>query len=109
MIWRRWVTESSSSATQTSSDHLDRRLRNTRKRPPQSGLVQVGFWEVSEANSQRVDIRSGGLEALSVTNCAFPLDVKEAMWPARCQILNPQPNPQKMMSCATFRYFGSPR
>src|ERR1700687_1256094 len=46
MVWRRWVTESSSSATQTSSDHLDRRLSNTRMRPPQSGLVQVGLWEV---------------------------------------------------------------
>src|SRR5271156_5651834 len=46
MIWRRWVTESSSSATQTSSDHLDRRPRNTRTRPPQSGFVQVGLWEV---------------------------------------------------------------
>src|SRR5258708_32711605 len=46
MIWRRWVTESSSSATQTSSDHLDRRLRNTRMRPPQSGLVQVGLSNV---------------------------------------------------------------
>src|SRR5258708_17416477 len=45
MIWRRWVTESPSSATQTSSDHLDRRPRNTRMRPPQSGLVQVGFLE----------------------------------------------------------------
>src|SRR5438445_9715391 len=43
MIWRRWVTESSSSATQTSSDHLDRRHSNTRKRPPQSGFVQVGI------------------------------------------------------------------
>ncbi|MGC2480170.1 MAG: hypothetical protein WA423_10150, partial [Candidatus Sulfotelmatobacter sp.] len=30
----------------TSSDHLDRRLRNTRKRPPQRGLVQVGSQEV---------------------------------------------------------------
>ena len=39
MIWRRRVTESSSSATQTSSDHVDRRLRNTRKRPPQSGYT----------------------------------------------------------------------
>src|SRR6266446_1099795 len=38
MIWRRWVTESSSSATQASSDHLDRRLRNTRMRPPQKRL-----------------------------------------------------------------------
>src|SRR6266852_3298172 len=47
MIWRRWVTESSSSATQTSSDHLDRRLSNTRMRPPQRGLVQVGLWSVS--------------------------------------------------------------
>src|SRR5260370_31575723 len=27
--------------------HLHRRLSNTRMRPPQSGLVQVGFWEVS--------------------------------------------------------------
>jgi hypothetical protein len=43
MIWRRWVTESSSSVPQTSSDHLDRRLSNTRMRPPQSGLVQVGL------------------------------------------------------------------
>src|SRR5271165_5105175 len=42
MIWRSWVTESSSSATQTSSDHLDCRLSNTRTRLPQSGFVQVG-------------------------------------------------------------------
>ncbi|HVR27670.1 MAG TPA: SDR family oxidoreductase [Candidatus Polarisedimenticolia bacterium] len=46
MIWRRWVTESSSSAPQTSSDHLDRRVSNTRMRPSQSGLVQVGIAEV---------------------------------------------------------------
>ena len=39
MIWRRRVTGSSSSATQNSSDHVDRRLRNTRKRPPQSGYT----------------------------------------------------------------------
>src|ERR1700682_4182134 len=45
MIWRRWVTESSSSAPQTSSDHLDRWFSNTRMRPPQSGLVQVGLSE----------------------------------------------------------------
>src|ERR1700682_4022587 len=38
MIWRRWVTESSSSATQISSNHLDRRLSNTRMRPPQKRL-----------------------------------------------------------------------
>src|SRR5258708_4439091 len=43
MIWRRWVTESSSSAPQTSSDHLDRRVSNTRTRPSQSGLVQAGI------------------------------------------------------------------
>src|ERR1700683_1216664 len=47
MIWRRWVTESSSSAPQTSSDHLDRWFSNTRKRPPQSGLVQVGFEDIA--------------------------------------------------------------
>src|SRR5271154_3595914 len=41
MIWRRWVTESSSSAPQTTSDHLDRRLSDTRTRPPHSGFVQV--------------------------------------------------------------------
>src|ERR1017187_6409283 len=46
MIWRRWVTESSSSAPQANSDHLHRRLSNTRMRPPQSGFVQVGLWEV---------------------------------------------------------------
>src|SRR5713101_4873202 len=51
MIWRRWVTESSSSAPQISSDHLDRWFSNTRKRPPQSGLVQVGFWEVAAATT----------------------------------------------------------
>jgi hypothetical protein len=28
---------------------------------------------------------------------------------SQCEISNPQPNPQKMMSCATCRYFGSPR
>src|SRR5229473_2232378 len=32
-----------------------------------------------------------------------------AMWPARCQILNPQPNPQNAMSYTTSAYFGSPR
>src|SRR6266446_6492524 len=42
MIRRRWVTGCSSSATQTTSDHLDRRLSNTRMRPPHSGFVQVG-------------------------------------------------------------------
>jgi len=30
------------SATQASSDHLDRQLSNTRMRPPHSGFVQVG-------------------------------------------------------------------
>src|ERR1700740_1569424 len=49
----------SSSATQTSSDHLDRRLSDTRIRPPHTGLVQVCFWKIgphgvrnSEAFSQ---------------------------------------------------------
>jgi len=46
MIWRKCVTEIFSSATQTSSDHLDRWLSNTRTRPPQRGLVQVGLSEV---------------------------------------------------------------
>src|SRR5882762_1905045 len=32
-----------------------------------------------------------------------------ARWPARCQILNPQPNPQNAMSYTTSAYFGSPR
>src|SRR5712692_2510304 len=32
-----------------------------------------------------------------------------ARWPARCQILNPQPNPQTAMSYTTSAYFGSPR
>src|ERR1035438_2229432 len=53
MIWRRWVTESSSSVPQTSSDHLRRRLSNTRMSPPQSGFVQVGFWEVCRSQSLR--------------------------------------------------------
>jgi hypothetical protein len=39
----RRVKPRSPSAPQTSSDHLDRWLSNPRKRPPQSGLVQVGF------------------------------------------------------------------
>src|SRR6266850_1632216 len=43
MIWRRWVTESSSSATQASSDHLDRRAQqhanaSAAKRLRSSGL-----------------------------------------------------------------------
>ena len=32
-----------------------------------------------------------------------------ARWPARWQILNPQPNPQNATSYATSAYFGSPR
>ena len=43
MIWRRRVTESSSSATQTSSDHLDRRLLDTRMRPPAKRLSSSRF------------------------------------------------------------------
>jgi hypothetical protein len=53
MVWRRWVTESSSSATQTSSDDLDGRLPNTRMRPPHSGLVQVGIADRNSPDHHR--------------------------------------------------------
>src|SRR5216683_7888257 len=77
MIWRRWVTESSSSATQTSSDHLDRRLNNTRMRPPQSGLVQVGLWEmiaftpVDGANPKSRDSKRGTEEMERRCTCGI--------------------------------------
>src|SRR5690242_20319801 len=59
MIRRRRVTESSSSATQTSSDHLHCWLSNTRKRSPQNGLVQVGQCRViakSTSDSREVPL-----------------------------------------------------
>jgi len=35
-------------------------LSNTRMRPPQSGLVQVGFWEISRAVRRRVPRKMAG-------------------------------------------------
>ena len=53
MIRRRWVTESSSSATQTSPDHLHRRLSNTRKASAAKRLSSSRFWDVLEELRRR--------------------------------------------------------
>src|SRR5271155_3104354 len=72
MIWRRWVTESSSSAPQTTSDHLDRRLSDTRTRPPHSGFVQVGFRPQRQA-ALRADAVSPYIQLKAVHHAELPL------------------------------------
>src|ERR1022692_3919171 len=66
MIWRRWVTESSSSAPQANSDHLHRRLSNTRMRPPQSGFVQVFLWEATVTPESRASRKLSKPDILTV-------------------------------------------